>query len=347
MPGRMKAISYRVARGVGLFRLAGRLTRRSLRILCYHGISTTDEHEFRPRLFVTRARFEERMDRLSAGGTAVLPLDEALHRLRDGTLPDRAVAITFDDGFYSSFAQALPILKERGLPATVYVTSYYALKGSPVFRLAAQYLFWKTQRGRLDLSGLALPGSEAIELPAADEAMWRIIHFAERELDEPARVELTRNLAERLGVDYDKIERSRALSMMNSDEIREASASGFDLQLHTHRHELPTDAARIAQEISENRAALEPLVGKRLEHLCYPSGIWSEKRFAALQAAGIQSATTCDAGLNTPRTPLLALHRFLDGQDLSQIEFDGELSGFSEWMRRVRFALLFGEGGRE
>ena len=43
--------------------------------------------------------------------------------LETGPVPDRAVAITFDDGFRSVYEHAYPLLRERGLPATVYVVT--------------------------------------------------------------------------------------------------------------------------------------------------------------------------------------------------------------------------------
>ena len=55
----------------------------------------------------------------------VLPLDEAVRRLRSGTLPARAAAITFDDGDADNHDVALPILQRHGLSATFFVATGY------------------------------------------------------------------------------------------------------------------------------------------------------------------------------------------------------------------------------
>ena len=55
--------------------------------------------------------FRRRMQTLKNFGCNVLPLAEALTRLRNGTLPDRAVTITFDDGLHDYYSVAYPILE--------------------------------------------------------------------------------------------------------------------------------------------------------------------------------------------------------------------------------------------
>jgi len=72
------------ARACGLFALARRLTARRLRILCYHGIALEDEAEFQPMLFMRAETFRSRLEQLSRSGYPVLPLGDALERLRRG-----------------------------------------------------------------------------------------------------------------------------------------------------------------------------------------------------------------------------------------------------------------------
>ena len=53
----------------------------------------------------------------------VLPLGEAVTRLGEGRLPERPLAITFDDGYADNAAVAAPILLGLGIPATFFVAT--------------------------------------------------------------------------------------------------------------------------------------------------------------------------------------------------------------------------------
>ena len=148
------------AERAGLFRIArdSQWRARRLLILAYHGISLGDEHEWSPELYVQpeglRARFEVIRDQ----GYQVLPLRDALARLQNGTLPPKAIALTFDDGTRDFIQAGLPLLREFGYPATVYVTTYYAEKQVPVFRMACRYLLWVGRGKTIPGKGLTVNG---------------------------------------------------------------------------------------------------------------------------------------------------------------------------------------------
>jgi peptidoglycan/xylan/chitin deacetylase (PgdA/CDA1 family) len=86
-------------------------------------VSILTYHRFNPdrapgATTVTTRVFAGQMDRIAALGLTVIPL----RALFDGTkLPDRAVAITADDGHRSVFSQMYPILKAHRFPATLFL----------------------------------------------------------------------------------------------------------------------------------------------------------------------------------------------------------------------------------
>jgi peptidoglycan/xylan/chitin deacetylase (PgdA/CDA1 family) len=332
---------------LGLFVLARYLTRKRLRILCYHGGSINDEHLFMPSLFMQQETFRRRVEQLAHSGYPVLSLGEALQCLANGTLPACATVITIDDGFYSTVRDFVEPLREHNFPATIYVTSYHAGKETPVFRLVVQYMFWKTAVREVDYPGLGPVPAGKYPIQTAEEKQrlcWDIINHAETNLSEEQRCDLARTLGKCLGIDYDRLASSRCFNIATAEEVRALARAGLDIQLHTHRHRFPVDRETVTREITENREFLSPLTGKPLEHFCYPSGLWSREHWEWLAALGILSATTCDPGQNTPATPRYALLRFLDGDRVSSIEFAAELCGLADWLRGVRscFAWILG-----
>lgn len=76
--------------------------------------------------------FRRHLDEVERWGARILPLDDAVRRLYDGSLPDRAVALTFDDGYASVLETAWPLLRDRGWPATLFVVTD-ALTGAARF----------------------------------------------------------------------------------------------------------------------------------------------------------------------------------------------------------------------
>lgn len=96
-------------------------TAQPLTLLGWHRLGRTSGDG----LTTTLDEFRRHLDVLEEWGAAVLPLDDAVARLAAGTLPRRAVALTFDDGYASVAEQAWPELAARGLPATMFVVSGY------------------------------------------------------------------------------------------------------------------------------------------------------------------------------------------------------------------------------
>jgi peptidoglycan/xylan/chitin deacetylase (PgdA/CDA1 family) len=316
-----------LARAVGGFALAERLTGGSLRILCYHGTWTISGPPYGECLFIEPAMFERRMARLARSGYPVLDLDDAVERLYAGTLPRNAVAITLDDGWRSSHSHMLPVLKQHQLPATLYVSTWYVENQVPVVNVALRYILGETRRAASEIvtaAGLhAEPGFDA--MLAAIEALPGAA----------ARGRMLLDVARAAGLDPAAI--TAQFSYMNREELADWVASGLRLELHTHRHSSAVSAlGTLAGEIADNRRALAGLAPQPYAHFCYPSGECDARADAILADAGIRSATTTRPGLNGPGAPRFHLRRFLDGPRVTDVEFDAYLSGALEPLHRLK-----------
>lgn len=89
-------------------------------VLLYHHVA-----EDTPRITsVTPMEFESHLDYLDDNGFHVWPLERAVAALEDGeSIPDRTVAITFDDAYTDIRTNAAPMLEDRGWPYTVFVAT--------------------------------------------------------------------------------------------------------------------------------------------------------------------------------------------------------------------------------
>lgn len=89
-------------------------------VLQYHHISDSTP----AATSTSPERFRRHLDYLARHQFRVLPLPELVAKLRKGEpLPDKAVAITFDDGYRSLYETAFPLLKARNWPFTVFINT--------------------------------------------------------------------------------------------------------------------------------------------------------------------------------------------------------------------------------
>jgi peptidoglycan/xylan/chitin deacetylase (PgdA/CDA1 family) len=87
----------------------------------YHAFDT---REVGDRYVISAKKFRRQLGIISLLGYRVIGLGEFIAAMRDGgELPNRPVVITIDDGYRDNLEVAAPILRERGLKATVFIVS--------------------------------------------------------------------------------------------------------------------------------------------------------------------------------------------------------------------------------
>ena len=300
-------------------------------VLCYHGVSTADEHEW-STLYVSPEHLARRLRHLRRLRCHVLPLGEALARQATDDLPPRAVALTFDDGSADFHSRAWPLLASEGMPAMLYQSTWYVDKPFPVFNPAVSYLLWKARGRRVTLPWC---GSEVVVPPRVDHPTFRAMHDAVRafvsreQLNAEAQTALLIELARRIGVSFDEMLDRRLLHLMSSTELRDLDPALVDVQLHTHRHRTPMDKQAFLRELDDNARVLRDVLGAAhpLSHFCYPSGEYNQHVVQWLREWGVTSATTCDTGIVHPDTDPLCLPRLVDSMQTPDAVFDAWITG--------------------
>ena len=332
-----KIAAYRTAQAAGIGeRLAGSDWRqRRLGVLCYHGFSFDQEHRWRPGLYVRPETFARRLAQLRNGGYEILPFAEAVRRLYEGALPPRTVTMTTDDGFVDFGALAAPALAAAEVPMTLYLTTHYVGVRVPLFNLMAPYLLWLGRDRSLALKEFT-GRDETVSLqgePAQD-------HVAQLLLDAcgsspwgyEERTAVLGRLANSLKVDFARLLELRVLQIMTPEEIRGLDRRWIDVQLHTHRHRMPLESELLTREVLDNRSVITKILPGRASpsHFCYPSGVFHPDSPRVLASAGVETAVTCEAGLASPDTDPWLIPRYLDGEAVTDLEFEGMVSGLHQ-----------------
>jgi peptidoglycan/xylan/chitin deacetylase (PgdA/CDA1 family) len=249
----------------------------------------------------------------------LLPLDVAVRRLRDDSLPSRALAITFDDGYTDNHDVAFPILRRLGLPATFFITTGFVGRGC-MWNDRVIEAFRRTALRRVDLSGLLEVGPFALEHAAdrrvAIESVIRRVKY----LKPQPRLELVRLIGERLEVD------APSGLMMTEDEVRALRKAGMQIGAHTVSHPILAmlDAGQKRREITESKRVLETILGEPVDLFAYPNGKPGEDYDAEcvrmVREAGFTAALTTARGAANRQTDPFQIPRFTPW-DRTQLRF--------------------------
>lgn len=282
------------------------------RVLMYHHVTENNEM-FLPH--VTARVFSRQMEYLHRE-YRVLDLDDIIRMLGNGdTLPNRAVALTFDDGYEDVYRNAFPILKKYNLPATVFVSTGFIDGDRLPWTDELAFLFKNTDK----------PGLEIEEGEGKQSYLWRneaekLIAFQKtkgflKTILDSQRKEIFQRIKDQLTVKDDN-----PVRIMNSSIIREMTEAEISFGAHTVHHPILTriPPRQAQEEIVESKHRLESIIGQEVKGFCYPNGGRDDLNDVIkgmVQHAGYQYACTTIDGINSPDTDLYALKRLWTSEE--------------------------------
>lgn len=210
-------------------------------------------------------RFDEMMGWV-ASWFNVLALDEAIDRLAQQSLPDRAAAITFDDGYADNYSIALPILKKHGLSATFFITTGF-LNGGRMWNDTIIESIRTCPLPSLDLSSLGLGMHSLTSLQEKRTAIHALIRQIKyQSLDQ--RIAVTEEIAT-----LSQASLPTGL-MMTTHEVVQLRQAGMQIGAHTVSHPIlaKTNLSEARREIQDSKAYLEHALGERIRLFAFPNG---------------------------------------------------------------------------
>lgn len=292
-----KAAALEAARRVGALPVIGAVFgRRRLTVLAYHRIADAADpglEGFASNVSATPDGFATHLDFL-ARHFQVVGVDDVLACLDAGDdLPERAALVTFDDGYRDNLDRAAPLLAERGMPATLFLTTGPTDGGPALYWDRAAWVVEHAERGSGDLPIL---GRREWSEPADRRAVIHEFVYATKRLPPDRREAALDALREAVGApDGDRIPGL----YLDWDGVR--ALRGWAIGAHTVTHPVLTSVtpAQAAAEIAGSTERIRAETGRPVRTLAYPNGLdgdYDAAATAAARDAGIDLAFTLQPG---------------------------------------------------
>ena len=279
--------------------------RGRLSILAFHRVLDRAD-PLMPEL-PSAAEFERRM-RWVRQWFQVLPLARAIERLYEGSIPSRALAITFDDGYADNETIAAPLLARLGLTATFFVSTGY-LEGGSMFNDRIIEAIRGAALDEIDLDAIGLGRRSLANVAARRLAIDAILEAVKHQ--EPQRREAaTEAVVRAAGA------RPSPPSMMRPGQVRALRAAGMDIGAHTVTHPILTriTAPEARAEMQASKQALEAIVDARVDLFAYPNGVpgrdYGPEHIAMARDCGFDAAVSTAWGAASMRSDRFQLPRF-------------------------------------
>lgn len=260
----IKRGAIRVLGPLGAYPLLRRATRRSPRVFMYHRFSeqpsarTICAASFRKQLYEISRRFN------------VVTLAE-LYRIwqAEGEPPANTAVITVDDGYGDFATVAWPILKEAGLPATLFVSTRFTDGDFWLWPDKLEYALFSTTEPVLSLQSREWTLEN-------DASRWRC--FEElcawfTRIDDAEKHQWIDRLYEVLEVALPE-QPTEEYAPVPWPRLRELADAGIEIGGHTRTHpvlsRLPLHV--LDEEIAGCKTEIEAKLGREIHTFCYPNG---------------------------------------------------------------------------
>jgi peptidoglycan/xylan/chitin deacetylase (PgdA/CDA1 family) len=316
LKGAIVAFAYRT--GLLQLYLRRKLRGRAL-VLMYHRVLPREcsaESFSTDAIVVTPETFRRQMQMLRRMFTP-LSADQFAQALATGRMPAGACLVTFDDGWYDNLEYALPILRETGVPAVLFIATDY---------IGSENCFWQERLSRALSAARRIPErSRALfaelgatpllhpSLTAAQvkTAIHEIIHSykprPQPEID--ALVRKVEDLLRDAGV---TIERQHPDRFLTWDQVKQLSSSGvITIGSHccTHTPLTKLDAGSVQAELRRSREVIRERTGIDPSDFAYPNGDHDAHIAKTVRDSGYRCAYTTLRGWVEPAADAFRLHR--------------------------------------
>jgi peptidoglycan/xylan/chitin deacetylase (PgdA/CDA1 family) len=281
-------------------------------VLTYHRVGTQGVP-----LYCTLPRqvFAEQMAYV-ARHFRVISIQQMADELLDPDRTGQAIAITFDDGYRGTYTEAYPVLRQYGLPATVYLTAGAVESGEILWY---DQIFVRFQKAP-SLLKLMLNVPRTYDLRTFQDRLdgaTEVVGYL-RTLPDDHR----QRWCEEFEAMVPLLAQDVRGAMMTWEQVRAMQRDGISFGAHTMTHPVVSrlSPGQLNSELKEAKTLIEERLDHAVEHFAFPFGKASECGIHAsevLASLGFRTAMTSIAGINEHGADLFRLRRLGVGNSRS------------------------------
>lgn len=286
---------------------------------------------------ISQDEFAWQVEKLSAQ-CEVITFGDFLLRKRTNSSIKNCAIITVDDGYRDFYLYAYPVLKQTGVPATLFVTSDFIHKKIWLWPDKLKHIVRNLEPGKYPYKF----GQDFFVINAYDDkhrlSSWLELSSFCTKQSVVERDRFIGSLSLAMDIEVPEFPGPEYLAC-SWGELREMQSAGIEIGSHTLTHpvlsRIPADA--MVREVHDSKHEIEKMIGKSIISFCYPNGgklDINEEVVKAVEGAGYLGA----AHGNPPRDwePFLVPRM---GADDNRMEFVWRLSGMEYLVARFKQLL--------
>lgn len=304
MTGAVKLALAHFFISLGIDRVGRSFNRRKLLVVMYHGIT---RQSYDPPVWtqLPQTIFRRHLEFIACHYYPV-SLGRLMETLDGGPpLPERAVLITFDDGLRNNATVAWPILKEFGIPATIFLATDFI--GTKRFLWVDELYIILAEGAR---HGIRLPLKDsppALNRFHRGDVWGAYVELVEAYKRTPESERTERLLELKAAVPLDGVDFEEDFGLLDWSQVQAMARDGLiDFGAHTATHKILTqmEPNDMDHEIIGSKETIQSHLGRSVEAFCYPNGRpgidFSSEHREWLRQAGYQCAFTTRRALFNP-----------------------------------------------
>jgi len=233
-------------------------------------------------------------------------------------LPQKAVVITFDDGYKDNYLYAYPVLKKYNVPATIFLTTGHIGNRNLLWTDTVRYIIRQTSLKTISPDNL---GKFSLKTDHYINRACYIICEKMKRLPDDKRMSLIMQMFSVCGVDMpENLGKNHFLSW---DEVKEMNDNGIEFGAHTVNHPILTTMPleQAMKEIIQSKKDIEQILSKQITAFAYPNGNYNSQLVEIVKACGFSCAVSVKPGkLIGQKSNLFGLSRISATNDSSKMK---------------------------